>query len=63
MPIYELQCPECGVSEERLCKVDDRDTQACQACGDIILVQVLTGMYTIHMTGCYAERATGKKLN
>ena len=33
MPIYELQCRECGKQEEVLCSFDELETKGCQECG------------------------------
>lgn len=31
MPMYDYTCAKCGASTERVVKLDDRDTQTCDA--------------------------------
>lgn len=32
MPLYDYVCEDCGITEERLVKFEDRDSQLCDKC-------------------------------
>jgi len=33
MPLYDLECKDCGLVEERILKYSERDMQYCKVCG------------------------------
>ena len=52
MPMYEFQCPNCGVVTTELCRMGDNgEALLCSACGLTGLMKQISGFASLGLTG------------
>ena len=54
MPIYKMKCPVCHKEHDDVwCKVDEKDKQECEDCGNILEVVPSLGSFQLKGRGWF----------
>ncbi len=58
MPIYTYECTKCQKEEDRIVRMDDRENQLCEACGQRLQQLLTTTLLNVETVPGYGKRYT-----
>ncbi len=53
MPLYDYECPGCGLEDEYINSIAERQTQPCENCGENMIQKISLGRYIPFKEGWY----------